>query len=298
MIVREPGADEAESLTGLLNAHSSGLHGEADLSVDTVRHWFEMANIWVRVAERDGALVGYLDVTSEEQDTRFEIDARALDDDAAAAVVGAAEAYARERGKPGAILRGQSDWSDERMRGVYERAGFEVVRHFFEMRTDLRDMAAPEWPEGVVVRTFRDEDEDAVWECFDEAFTDHWDHRPATAERRADWRHNMREGPWFEHDLWFLAEDGEELAGVSLCAWHHSGDRTFGWVQILAVRRPWRRRGLALALLRRSFAEFARRGVTRVGLGVDAANPTGAVGLYERAGMHVQRRSAAWEKRL
>jgi ribosomal protein S18 acetylase RimI-like enzyme len=104
--------------------------------------------------------------------------------------------------------------------------------------------------------------------------------------------------PSFDPELWFLAEDGADLAGVSLCGWHNSGDRSFGWVHVLGVRRPWRRRGLALALLRHSFAESARRGATRVGLGVDAASPTGAVGLYERAGMRVQRRTEVWEKQL
>ena len=298
MIVREPAVDEADALAALLNAHSTALYGEADLSADTVRHWFDIQDIWMRVAELDGALAGYVDAKGEAENTRFEIDARALDDEAAAAVLGAAEAYAGERGEAGALLRGYADWSDERIRGAYERAGFGVVRHFFQMRTELADLQPPEWPDGIALRTFRDEDEDAVWECFNEAFADHWDHRPATPERRADWRHNMREGPGFEHGLWYLAEEGDELAGISLCAWHWSGDLSLGWVGILAVRRPWRRRGLALALLRHSFAEFARRGATRVGLGVDAANPTGAVGLYERAGMHVQRRSVAWEKTL
>jgi mycothiol synthase len=298
VIVREPGREEAGALADLLNSHSRALYGEADLSADTVDHWFDIRGIWFRVAERDGALVGYLDVTREDGGKRFEIDARATDDDAVAALIAEAESYAREHGVPGAMLRGHTAWADEGSRAVYERAGYEVVRHFFDMRTDLRDTTPPEWPEGVSVRTFRDEDEDAVWECFNETFADHWDHRPATEERRADWRHNTRGSPWFEHDLWFLAEDGGQLAGISLCSWSHSGDRTFGWVQILGVRRPWRRRGVALALLRHSFAEFERRGATRVGLGVDATNPTGAVGLYERAGMRVQRRSVAWEKTL
>ncbi|MGZ8694397.1 MAG: GNAT family N-acetyltransferase [Gaiellaceae bacterium] len=297
-MIHEPQLAEAAALTELLNAHSTELHGESDLAVDTVRHWFDLDGLWIRVAERNGDLVGYLDVTSEDQDRRFQIDARAVDDEAAGELVGSAEAHCRGAAAAGAVMRGHTDWADDRMRAAYERAGFEVVRHFFEMRTGLADVTRPEWPNGIAVRGFCDEDEDAVWDCFNETFADHWDHQPPTAERRAHWRHNTR-GPWFEHDLWFLAEDaGGELAGMSLCAWHHSGDRTFGWVQILGVRRAWRRRGLALALLRDSFAELAARGVTRVGLGVDAASPTGAVDLYERAGMHVQRRSATLEKAL
>jgi len=45
------------------------------------------------------------------------------------------------------------------------------------------------------------------------------------------------------------------------------------------------------------FAEFARRGCTRVSLGVDAENTTGAVALYERAGMRQVRRNDTWERR-
>jgi GNAT superfamily N-acetyltransferase len=60
----------------------------------------------------------------------------------------------------------------------------------------------------------------------------------------------------------------------------------------------WRRRGIALALLRTAFAEFHRRGIPRAELGVDAENPTGATRLYERAGMDVAFGWEFWEKEL
>ena len=71
-----------------------------------------------------------------------------------------------------------------------------------------------------------------------------------------------------------------------------------GWVGILGVRLSWRRRGLATALLQHSFRDFRARGATRVGLGVDAENTTGAVRLYERVGMQVVRRDDTYEKTL
>jgi ribosomal protein S18 acetylase RimI-like enzyme len=66
------------------------------------------------------------------------------------------------------------------------------------------------------------------------------------------------------------------------------------------VRRPWRKRGLGLALLNHSFGEFYRRGYRRVGLGVDAQNLTGALRLYEKAGMRADpaRRFSVYEKEL
>ena len=106
----------------------------------------------------------------------------------------------------------------------------------------------------------------------------------------------MTDSPRFDPTLWFVAEEGDEIAGVALCSWHQSGDPQFGWVNVLGVRRPWRKRGLGLALLLHAFAEFGRRGATRVGLGVDAENTTGAVRLYERAGMSVARRNDTYEK--
>ncbi len=60
-----------------------------------------------------------------------------------------------------------------------------------------------------------------------------------------------------------------------------------GFVRQLAVAPSQRGRGLALALLRESFRRNVARGYPAAILGVDAANPTGALVLYEKAGMRV-----------
>ena len=91
------------------------------------------------------------------------------------------------------------------------------------------------------------------------------------------------------------AREGDEIVGVL------RGDPERGgaaWVGALGVRRQWRKRGLGLALLRHAFAEFYRRGQPRIGLGVDAQNPTGATRLYERAGMHIAYEAVAFSKEL
>ena len=91
-------------------------------------------------------------------------------------------------------------------------------------------------------------------------------------------------------DLWWLVRDGDEIAGVCLNRMGDAGEPDHGYVHILGVRRPWRRRGLGEALLRHSFRDFWRRGVsTRVSLDVDGENTTGAVRLYERVGMPCRR---------
>ena len=134
-----------------------------------------------------------------------------------------------------------------------------------------------------------------MYAAHQEAFRDHWEHRDEPLE---EWREWLLEAPTFDPSFWFLARDGDEIAGLSLCRVDLSGDRKHGFCSVLAVRRAWRRRGLGLALLRHSFVEMERRGMTRASLGVDAENLTGAVALYERAGMRVARRNDCWQKKL
>jgi ribosomal protein S18 acetylase RimI-like enzyme len=160
------------------------------------------------------------------------------------------------------------------------------------MGIELRaEPEAPVWPAGITPRTFeRGRDERAVFAAVEEAFQDHWGYVPRRFE---EWRQRLDRST-FDPALWFLALDGEQIAGVAL-GWQRSDT---GWVQSLAVRRPWRSRGLASALLRQAFRAFWARGERRVGLGVDSQNLTGAVRIYERAGMHAVEQAALYEKEL
>jgi len=178
---------------------------------------------------------------------------------------------------------------------LFLREGYQYIRSHWRMQIDM-DQAPQqvEWPAGLIVRTFSaGKEEHAVFELMEEAFRDHWGHLPSTFERWAHWVFNPDS---FDPSLWFLAFDGEKLAGGSLC--RYEKDLQLGWVNQLAVLRPWRRKGLGMALLLHSFAEFYRRGIVNVGLGVDAQNLTGATRLYERAGMHVALQHDTYEKEL
>jgi mycothiol synthase len=179
---------------------------------------------------------------------------------------------------------------------LLEASGYAMARHIWGMRIDLA--AAPDeviWPEGITLRTLRapatEADLRAVHAAYREAFQDHWGY---TEQPYEDFARSMIETEAFDPSLWFLVMDGDEIAGVALD--EALSDR--GWVNDLAVRRPWRGRGLGEALLRHSFAEFYQRGQRTVALGVDSQNLTGATRLYERVGMHVERQYDICEKVL
>ncbi|MFI5273037.1 MAG: GNAT family N-acetyltransferase [Ktedonobacterales bacterium] len=182
--------------------------------------------------------------------------------------------------------------SDEPARHLLEREGYALARCFWRMQIDLADAPpAPEWPSGVTMRSaVTGRDERAVFECVEESFADHWGHVPQQFEH---WIERTSRAD-FDPALWLLAEEGGQLAGVALCRRQLAG----GWVNMLAVRRPWRRRGLGMALLRHAFGELYRRGERTVGLGVDASSLTGATRLYERAGMRISAQFARYEKEL
>jgi len=182
---------------------------------------------------------------------------------------------------------------DEELRAELESRGYELVRWFFEMEIDLEDdPPPPAWPEAISVRTFEPGDARAVYEADVEAFADHWEPLDAGFD---EWGEYFLSSWNFDPRLWFLAEEDGELAGFSLCA--RRGGAT-GYVSVLAVRRPWRRRGLGTALLLHSFRELRRHGCPQAALSVDGDNMTGAVRLYERAGMHVAQRTAMYWKDL
>ncbi len=177
--------------------------------------------------------------------------------------------------------------------------GFSCVRHFWRMDVDLAsEPEAPAWPPGIEVRTFRrDEDERRTYEAVREAFSDHWGEDHLSFEQ---WRHErvVDAGDRFDPGLWFLAMDGEEVAGMALCTPEAGFAPELGYVSTLGVRRAWRRRGLARALLLHVFAAFRARGRPGVSLHVDADNPTGALALYEGVGMTALPRFEIWEKPL
>ena len=187
-----------------------------------------------------------------------------------------------------------SVWSEnERGKRLLEARGYRVVRHFYRMGIDLTGPpAAVVWPEGLAVRTFRPGDERTFHELHQETFEDHWEHVDTPYD---EWAHWMLAPERHDPELWYLVTEGDEPVGTAIC----HADEVFhdvGWVAILGVRRRWRRRGVGHALLLRAFVDFHERGFRRVVLGVDAESPTGAVGLYESAGMRVLHRFDSYVK--
>ncbi len=191
---------------------------------------------------------------------------------------------------------------DETAKKLFEDMGYQHIRSWYHMLIEM-DVPVPEprFPEGITLRTYNPEtDREATHRAHEDAFRDHFGHIDRTFEEGLKrWKQN-REYEGYDPTLYFLAMDDAsgEIAGFNLCRPHSHYDADRGWVSAIGVRRPWRKRGLGLALLRHAFNEFYRRGNRKVGLGVDAQNLTGALSLYENAGMHIDLAHDFYEKEL
>jgi len=192
---------------------------------------------------------------------------------------------------------------------AYERFGARRVRVLNRMRIDLiEDVPTPTWPAGVAVRAL-DPNADlwALSEASQEVFRDHWGMvEQSIEEEMRGWQEWIGfQGEDYDETLSFLAVEkagnligDAAVAGFSLCRPQHPGDLRLGILGSLGVRSAWRGRGLGLALITHSFREFRNRGYQAVELFVDTGSLTGAVRLYERAGMRAVRQEFVYEKEL
>jgi mycothiol synthase len=178
--------------------------------------------------------------------------------------------------------------------------GYRPVRWFFDMvRPDLEDIRVPDLPEGLEIRPVAGREQ--LRQLFDadvEAFRDHWGGFDATDAAFEQWLAD----PDYDPRLFVVAWDGDEVAGAVVNVINEQENAEFGrrrgLLDSVFVRRPWRGRGLASALVARSLVLLRDEGMTSAWLGVDADNPTGALHLYEKSGFAVDRRASAYRKPL
>lgn len=170
--------------------------------------------------------------------------------------------------------------------------GIEMLRSLDEPIPDLP------MPDGLEVRPVRADHLRTIWDADCEAFLDH---RDPLVRSEEDYLAFLAQ-PDFHPSLWEVAWDGEEVAGSVLNFVFPEENLKLGvsrgWLDHVSVRRPWRRRGLASALMVRSMRRFRDMGLAEAALGADAENLTGAVRVYEGLGFHRVRTSARYRKAI
>jgi mycothiol synthase len=290
---RVPTHEDAEAVAALISACQIADTGATDMSVEEMLddwHPLDLDEEAVILTSPEGRIAAYADVFNRS----FVF----------VSIYGYVHPDYREMGLGSYLVRWGERWTLDHMpqaqqnarvvvqhyinsanqaaRHLLESSGYIPVRGIYVMETTLDEAPPPpHWPAGISVRTFvPGRDDRAVYEAVEDAFRDLWGRPRNPFEQFV--RETQKES--FDPSLWFLAVEDAEIAGLTLCKTLASE----GWVDVVGVRRPWRNRGLGLALLRHAFTEYHRRGTRRVSLSVDAESITGAPRLYGRAGMRVR----------
>jgi mycothiol synthase len=179
--------------------------------------------------------------------------------------------------------------------------GYVPVRwHYVMVRPNLDPVPDARMPDGLEIRPVEDAHLRPIFDAAVEAARGLWGFTEPT-ESDYDW---FVTDPIESADksLWRIAWDGDQIAGQVRAFISHDQNARYGqqrgWVEHILIGAPWRRRGLARALIDSSIAALRARGMTEAMLGVDVDNPSGALRLYESVGFKVDSVETAYRKPL
>jgi mycothiol synthase len=183
--------------------------------------------------------------------------------------------------------------TDTAFAALLRARGYTPTRYVLQMQVGLGDYQPPSAPPpaGVDIVGFdRDRDSAQLFAAFRAAF-------PDDPHDQAQWWHE-RQGPNMRFDpaLWFVATQSDEIVGFCLGSrrdWRGDAD---GYISDVGVRPSHRGQGIALALLTTALTAFAADRLPTATLNVDTDNPSGAVRLYRKAGMHPTPLMTEWSK--
>lgn len=182
------------------------------------------------------------------------------------------------------------------------KSGYQPARYGFEMlRPNLDNITDFPLPAGLEVRPVVPDQLRTIWEAEVEAFRDHWGFSEPTENHYQSFLANK---VTFMPELWKIAWDVEknEVAGQVKGFIDHAENqehgRLRGYCEFISTRRPWRKQGLARALIALTLHEFKARGLTEAALGVDSQNLSGALRVYEDSGFRAIKTFITYRKPL
>ena len=173
---------------------------------------------------------------------------------------------------------------------ILARKGYEVHSWHYRMQIDFSDQVDPVgWPEGFVVREFRQDDEAELYQLIQSTFD--WGDRVTTPLET--WRRLLFRGGRYEPELFMLVRKEGRLVGAALCY----DESPTGWIRQLAIAKELQGQGYGSMLLRHAFHAFSQRGLTSAGLGVASVNQKACL-FYERCGMSKTREFVEYRKKV
>lgn len=307
--------DDVDEITSVLNAEALVTVGRPTSSAGELRTELQMPNVDLAgdtrvVSVPGGRLTGFVGVFGMAPYVALYAWCAVHPDHQGKGIGTALAEWAEERGRasigfapPGArvVLQQEVPSVHSAAQELLRNRGYRPVRYFSRLQMEL-DAAPPEptVPEGIVIWPYGGESAlSGFVRAFQDAFRDHWGYvEQPFDETLREFQAWIRTSPRYDPSLWLVAIEGDEIVGLLIAECETSEDPEMGYVSELGLRRPWRRKGIATALLLTCLGELYCRGRRRAALDVDTDSLTGATRLYERVGFRPVRQAVALEKVL
>jgi len=298
---RHPRREDAPAIVEMVALCDIEDHGVPDITLEDLLHMWHAIQIesdaWIACAPA-GEMVGYAFVERRGEtriDTCVFVHPSHKKRGIGSALLSIAEERAAQLAAGSTVpqqLMNQLPFTNEAARALVEARGYTFSRLYQRMKIVLSE--APQearFPEGLTARPFQTgKDETALYTAYDESFRDSWGYAPVPF---AEWI-DQQKGERYDPSLWSIVWDGDQPAAFWMGKLQEDGL----FIDLLGVRRPWRKQGIGLAMLHHAFQTAWERGERTIMLNVDSHSLTNAQELYARAGMHPSFQIALYRKEL
>jgi mycothiol synthase len=281
-------------------------YSEADLDEEMDNPDIEVGKDIVGAFDETGRMVGYFAVYPRgvgEEHFKVHVEGATVPDLrghgigtslVAAMLDRAREAHLGQRPDLPARLLATGLSANEDQAGLLGSFGLAPERWNFVMRALLADLPpTPPLADGYRFRQYDESFAEAMFATHNTAFLDHPDFTPWTDVMWKQWVTDSRN---FRPALSFVVtpEESDQIVAYvqsnEFDAYFEATGRREAYVAKVGTLREHRGRGIASALLGHCLAAYRDAGFDEASLDVDSENPTGALGVYRRAGFEVESR--------
>ena len=307
-LTRQPSAADAPEIHGLISLCDTRVIGKADMTLDDVADQLNESSFdtesdgWL-VHDEAGRLVAWAWACRKGTGDNVDVDVVVHPDTPELTgplwdtVTERAGQITAELGHDRAVVDIGLYREDSGKRAVAAARGFAVATSFIRLRADhAGPVRHPALPVRTTVHDGLTEEVRRQAHAVEQAgFAEHFGFAPKDYDEWYDELNSSVNTDWSQLALVRL---DDEPAAMLLGTNAFLGDENCGYVRRLAVLPVFRGRGLGRFMLRRAFADDARRGRAGTCLHVDAGNSTPALDLYLSVGMRQVLAIDVWRRTI
>ena len=301
ILIKNPTLEDAQAITDLVSACDIEAIGEPDITLSDVLDILNSIQIetdaWIALSSTN-EIIGYSFVEetgASRMDTCVFVHPQYKNQGIGSLLLNKVEERANvlAKGKSGVqTLMNQIPFTNTAARNLVENRGYQFSRLYERMKIELKfPPNDPYLPEGMTLQPFQpNQDEETLFSIYDETFRDAWGY---TKKDGSTWI-SQKKADGYDPSLWFIVWKDSKPVGFLMS--RMQDDEVF--IDLLGVKREYRKHGLGKALLLHTFGLAYERKQKTIVLYVDSDSLTNANRLYQQVGMSPHSQTTVYSKQL